>query len=284
MTLTPNTETRAGRMLEALLKSENSKGKLNLTVSVADADGKSKMHEVVRISKWTGRAANAPTFIFVAFPNTANWDAGIRPLTPIKVNLATGEIQNAKDDRLTPLLAWAAQKAFDYALTGKVAQPGNGTLTIQEESVCGACGLALTDDTSIALGIGPECEKKIYGTTTPRSKTISGKEGVSAPKPPEAPTHVCQDGELVEGHVSACAPCTDGEAEGWIESVGGEVAAAQEAVDAAEKRIADGDHSEAAYDFRDEARKWLAKATFESAGKPKVGPLQALALQIASAA
>lgn len=282
MTLTPNTETRVGRMLDGLLKSGNKNGKLNLTVSVADADGKSKMHEVVRISKWTGRAANAPTFIFVAFPNTANWDAGIRPLTPIKVNLATGEIQNAKDDRLTPMLAWAAQKAFDYALTGKVAQPGNGSLTIQEESVCGVCGLPLTDDTSISLGIGPECEKKVYGKTTPRSKTMTGAAGVSAPKPLEAPSHVCQDGEVHDGAQDACDPCTDGEASGWIEEVGGEIEAAKLAVEAAEKRIADGDHSEAAYDRRDEARKWLAKATFEAPAK--IGPLQALALQIASAA
>ena len=95
----------------------------------------------------------------------------MKPITPISINLASGELtEDTKDKRVTPLLRWMARAVLDYARTGKLPNPSNGTVTIAESSICGSCGRPLTDDTSIELGIGPECERQLYGKTTPRSK------------------------------------------------------------------------------------------------------------------
>lgn len=186
MTLAPNTDTRPGRMLDILLRSENKKGHLSLTVAVADAEGKGKLHETFDIRKWTnGDKAR----LYVQIPRTADWDAEPRvyPASPITIDLVSGEITLAKDDpRVTPLIAYAARAALDYARTGQQPTPKNGTVTVQEAAICGACGIELKDDVSIGLGFGPDCEKRIFGTKTPRSKTMTSK----APKPEDGTCRV----------------------------------------------------------------------------------------------
>lgn len=174
----PNTETRPGRMLDALLRSENESGKLVLTVAVADAAGGSRMHETFQLRKWESRDGSKHR-LYVSIPSTADWDAGARPLSPLVLDLDTGELKaETRDPRMTPMLAYAARAAWRYATTGEVPTPQNGSITIQEESICGACGLPLRDDTSIELGYGPDCEKRLFGTRRSRSKTM--KKGVAA--------------------------------------------------------------------------------------------------------
>lgn len=173
-------------MLDMLLRSENKKGHLSLTVAVADADGKGKLHETFDIRKWT---SGDKARLYVQIPRTADWDAEPRvyPASPITVDLVTGEMKLATDDaRVTPLIAYAARAAFDYARTGQQPTPKNGTVTVQEAAICGACGIELKDDVSIGLGFGPDCEQRILGTKTPRSKTMTSK----APKPEDGTCRV----------------------------------------------------------------------------------------------
>ena len=165
-----NREHRVGRMLDALLRSPPGDGRLDLTISV---EGRRKLHESFSLRTWNGREAYGRGFLFVSLPRTADWDARprVKPITPVSVNLDTGELrEDTKDKRVTPMLVWMAHKVLRYAQTGELPAPTNGTVSIVEASVCGACGRPLTDDTSIALGIGPECERQLYGKTTPRSR------------------------------------------------------------------------------------------------------------------
>jgi hypothetical protein len=165
-----NREARVGRMLDALLRSPPGDGRIDLTIAV---EGQRKLHEAFSLRTWNGREAYGRGYLFVSIPTTADWDARprVKPVTPLSVNLDTGELHvDRKDKRVTPMLAWMARKVLHYAQTGELPEPANGTVTIAEASVCGACGRPLTDDTSIALGIGPDCEKQLYGKTTPRSR------------------------------------------------------------------------------------------------------------------
>lgn len=156
-----NEDARVGRMLAGLLASENNRGKVLLTVTVRRPDRVSELHETFRLHKWVSRAG-AP-ILFVDLPDTADWDAGVRPLTAASLNLRTGELRQDRDERLTPLIAWAARAALRYATTGAAPAPGNGTAEILEHDFCGCCGLPLSDPESIRLGIGPDCEKRITG-------------------------------------------------------------------------------------------------------------------------
>lgn len=178
--MTPNLDTRAGRQLDALLKSTNSKGKLLLTVSLRGAA--KELHETFQIRKWTNDSGKA--FLFVSVPSTADWHAGVKPVTPLSVNLETGEV---KEKPATALLTYAAKVALNFAQHGTVPSPGNGEVSVHEDSICGACGIKLTDDVSIQLGYGPDCEKQLFGHVTPRSKTIHSDTKAPAATPePEA--------------------------------------------------------------------------------------------------
>lgn len=236
--LNPNTEARPGRMLAGLLASENPKGKMELTVTLAPNNGGQALHRAFTIKKWASKDGNIQR-LYVQLPDTADWDAGVKPLSPIVVDLATGEVRvTEKDPRNTPLLTFAAKAALHYARTGDVLKPGNGTISVVEATRCGMCGIKLKDPVSIERGIGPEC----FGKAT-KSKAISlGQQELSAAPAPEA----------------SPVPPTNGSVS--------EIDAATEALIAAEERIAGGDHSEAAYDNRDECAKWLYKAQVESGG------------------
>lgn len=204
MSLQPNTETRQGRMLDALLRSENPKGKIVLTINVADADGARRMHETFQVTKWASQDGTRHR-IFVGIPSTADWDAGVRPANPLTLNLDTGELYEEKrDPRVTKLLAWAARQVWRYVAEGVPPNPANGSATIREESICGACGMPLKDDVSIRLGYGPDCEERLFGTRTPRSKTMTSK----TPKPkPEGQEEI--GGEADSASATVAAPEQD---------------------------------------------------------------------------
>lgn len=194
-TLRPNQEARVGRMLDALLASDNEKGKVLLTVAVKDAGGGSRLHETFQLRKWSARFGGARR-LFVSIPRTADWEAEprVKPVTPLTLDLETGELrEDRRDPRVTPLVLFAARAAWRYALTGEAPRPGNGSVEVREEGVCGACGLPLTDDTSLRLGIGPDCEKRLYGKATSRSRTMTSK----APKGPAGP--LAQMAARIEG-------------------------------------------------------------------------------------
>jgi hypothetical protein len=169
--LAPNRGARVGRMLAGLLAAEPGKGRITLSVRV---EGRRRMHETFELRTWAGRDLSGRGWLFVGIPRTADWDASppVKPVTPVSVNLESGEVvENFKDERSTRLLRWLARRVLDYAMTGELRQPGNGRLEIREASRCGACGRPLTDDVSIELGLGRDCERKLYGDATPRSRT-----------------------------------------------------------------------------------------------------------------
>lgn len=170
--LAANTDARVGRMLDGLLRSTNRNARLKLTVTV-ERDGRPPLHQRIDVSKWTSRDGTTSR-LYVQVPDTADWDNGIRPASPLVVDLATGEQrEDARDPRVTPALAYCARAALRYARTGEPPVPSNGRVEVREESACGCCGLPLRDDTSIRLGIGPECERKYYGKATRRTRTVA---------------------------------------------------------------------------------------------------------------
>lgn len=166
MTIAPNTAKRPGRMLAALIASDNPKGRMELTVRVTPNDpAKAALHRAFSIKKWVAKDDPAVARLFVALPDTADWGMGIKPVTPISVDLATGEVKtNTHDARVTPQLIYAAEQALHYARTGDVGHPKNGTVEVKESLRCGHCGIKLKDPVSIDRGIGPKCYGKATGS------------------------------------------------------------------------------------------------------------------------
>lgn len=165
---------RAGRMLDGLIRTENENGRVTVTVSVKDAGGGRRLHETFDLRKWEGRSGPMLT---MRVRGTGDYEAGIKAIQMLHFNVATGEVFPAKAEprNQDELLRWAANKAWRYIATGEVPAPGNGTVEVQEEAVCGACGRALTDPDSIRLGLGRDCEKRLYGKATPRrSRAVRG--------------------------------------------------------------------------------------------------------------
>jgi hypothetical protein len=155
----PNTDTRVGRMMEGLLKSENKQARVVVTVQVEAGDGAKKLHDTFAIRKHRDT-------LYVSIPDTAQWDAEPRvlPVSPVSMNLRTGEVRfDETDARSTDLNRYAANAALRFALTGRAPTPANGKVHVVEEAFCGACGNKLKDPESIRLGIGPDCEEKITG-------------------------------------------------------------------------------------------------------------------------
>lgn len=173
----PTTDHRAGRMLDGLLRSENEKGKVLLTVELKKDGVVTALHDTFALRKWEGRRGR---FLSVELPDTADWYAEprVKPIAPLSMNLDTGEIVASRDERVTPLLAYAAQAALRYAFSGELPTPANGTVSIMEQDFCGACGMRLKDPESLRVGIGPDCEKKLTGVRrTKRTRKMTAKEG-----------------------------------------------------------------------------------------------------------
>jgi hypothetical protein len=155
---------RAGRMLAALVASENTSAKVVLTTVVKKADGGQALHETFTIKRWVNDEQHVMLSVKSGhYPSDR---------TVLVVNvLEGGKTFTAKACRgdQDRLLVYAAEAALDYAWTGRLPQPKNGSVDVKEASQCGYCGKKLTDPVSIERGIGPDCLGKTTG-----SKTISG--------------------------------------------------------------------------------------------------------------
>lgn len=173
------TEHRAGRMLAALLESDHKGAKVVLTVELESASG--KYHQTFDIRKWNRR--DGATILQVQVKGSADWSAGRPPITVISMDLHDLRFLMQQDRRADDrTLTYAAEAALMYAWAGQTKVPKNGSVRVLEESVCGRCGLALTNPESIDIGIGPECAKKVTGTTTilGRKKRAEPTEGQEA--------------------------------------------------------------------------------------------------------
>jgi hypothetical protein len=154
-----NTETRAGRMLDGLVKADHMRGKVVLTVELISAGNERGLHEAFKIKKWEGRDSFMLSVSVGEYPYSQN---------VLVVNLASGRVLNARGCT-DPLMRYAAEAALEYAWLGETRKPKNGRIVVEEQSTCGACGRELTDPESIRRGIGPECYGKQTGSKTIRS-------------------------------------------------------------------------------------------------------------------
>lgn len=172
-----DTGHRAGRMMEALIGSDNDRAKMVLTVEV---EGAATYHQTFDIKKWKRR--DESEILQVQVKGSADWERRIPPITVLSYNLTTREVVPPRDRRADDrMLVYAAEAALLYAWVGSTKQPSNGSVRVLEESVCGRCGLTLTDPTSIDRGIGPDCLGKMTGTTTIRGrKRATATEGQEA--------------------------------------------------------------------------------------------------------
>lgn len=161
---TPTTDHRAGRMMTGLLGSTDKRAKVILTV---DLVGASRYHQTFFVKKWTGRDGTDMLSVEVK----GSWPRQ----RVLHVNTITGTTSPARESAGDALLVYAAKAALGFAYTGTVPTAGNGTITVTEESVCGICGMELTDPVSIERGIGPQCYGKQTGT-----KTITGRNRKTA--------------------------------------------------------------------------------------------------------
>lgn len=168
-----NSDHRAGRMLEALIASENSRAKMLLTTDVKGADGATRLHQTFAIKRWVGRDGNV--MLTLEVEGSGDWNAGTRAIKMFHVDAGGGRIVEAKpdsrkDDRL---LRYAAECALSFAWNGVLPTPSNGSVEVVESDNCGMCGRTLTDPESIARGIGPECFGRATGTRTIRSRATA---------------------------------------------------------------------------------------------------------------
>jgi hypothetical protein len=171
-----NTEHRAGRMLEALIASENSRAKMLLTADLKGEDGSTRLHQTFAIKRWVGRDGNV--MLTLEVEGSGDWNAGTRAIKMFHVDAGGGRILPARDPRNEDrLLQYAAQCALVYAWNGSEAlpTPANGTVEVVESDNCGMCGRVLSDPVSIERGIGPECFGRATG-----GRTITGRGRATA--------------------------------------------------------------------------------------------------------
>lgn len=150
-----NTETRVGRMLDALVSHGNRNARVAVTVTIT---GTRSLHQTFRMKTWKNREDG--TMISLDL-NDGSWADGTYATKILHFNVETGQIFPAKGEfRNDKLMQWAGEKALRFAITGEIPAPTNGTVEIHEESFCGACGKELDRPESIELGVGPECAKR----------------------------------------------------------------------------------------------------------------------------
>lgn len=163
-----NTGTRVGRMLDALVSTDDRRGVVVVTVSVFSGERSRRYHETFAIRRWKGK--DGGRFLTVSIHKSGDWKNDVRPISCLHMNLSTGEVFPAKDKRAkADLLQRSALVALHYAWTGHVGNPGNGSFEVRESGLCGVCGTVLTDPVSIELGVGRVCDERRAAT---RSRTI----------------------------------------------------------------------------------------------------------------
>lgn len=149
----PTQETRLGRMLAggrltATMLSKKSQQHVTLTLeSKKKKDG-----------RWENASFAEASHVFIKMGQGGYGSTKLATYYP-----GTGKLYFDTPDK-----AWryAVIETLRAAVTG---QQDTDLYTISEASRCGVCGLELTNDTSIKLGIGPTCEEKYLGGATARS-------------------------------------------------------------------------------------------------------------------
>lgn len=163
-----NTGTRVGRMLDALVSTDDRRGVVVVTVSVFTELRSRRYHETFDIRRWKGK--DGDRFLTVSVHKSGDWKNGVRPISCLHMNLAERRVFPSKDERAkADLLQRAARVALHYAWTGRVGNPSNGSFEARESGLCGVCGTRLTDPVSIELGVGRVCDER---RTATRSRTI----------------------------------------------------------------------------------------------------------------
>jgi hypothetical protein len=166
--LTPDTGTRAGRMLTA--------GRLTATVT-SERTGQHVTIELVakrKLDGWKGAPLAEATHVFITVPSPEGWGDKVGTYNP-------GSQRLYEADGADPARVFAALQVMAYAS----GQPTHPQARVLEASRCGRCGRELTDPVSIERGIGPEC----YGATTGSSHQSkhTGAREVSQRTPERAP-------------------------------------------------------------------------------------------------
>lgn len=166
-------ERRERRMLDAMLAHGNRNARIVATVTLTRDDGH-ELHQSFRVKSWDGRSGKMLTLDLM----NGDWSEGIRPTKVCHVSLPDGRCSPAKNDGREfddALVLYAAKAAVGWLLDGALPTPSNGAVACAVSDFCSCCGRELTDDTSIRLGIGPECERRVYGRASRRSGTVTGR-------------------------------------------------------------------------------------------------------------
>lgn len=151
-TITPDLNTRAGRMLDA--------GDVRVTVT----SSRTGEHITIRFKahrkdeagkkRWPRCPLAEASHVFVEVPNPDGWGDKVGTFYPESGRWFA-------DDHADPARVWAAAEAARWLDASEQASP---QATYLEESRCGRCARRLTDPVSIERGIGPECYGKETGS------------------------------------------------------------------------------------------------------------------------
>jgi Family of unknown function (DUF6011) len=146
-TVTPNEETRAGRMLaqgHLVVTVRSLKTNDHITVKFA-----SKQKPEQRGQRWESVPFAEASHVFVSEYAPGNGWGGSKVGTYYP---QSGKWYDA--DNVSPSRTFAAMQAIALA-EGRETHP---QAEVTEHDYCGRCGRELTDPDSIGIGIGPDCE------------------------------------------------------------------------------------------------------------------------------
>jgi hypothetical protein len=174
--------TRAGRMLDAMLTHGNRNAAVRVTVSLFQTrEGREerRLHQTFRFKAYESQhGANAGSQMVACDLMDGDWGAGIYSTKVMQINITRSEIKpgwNEGAPYADALMLYAAKAAWSFLADGTVPEAANGRVEVAEEAFCGCCGRELTHPDSIAIGIGPECEKKLGGDAARYGITIKAR-------------------------------------------------------------------------------------------------------------
>lgn len=175
-TITPNTETRVGRMLDGgrvTVTFTSPKTGEHITVTA-------KSRAPQENGKWGHATLAEAKVIFFEVPNSDGFNDKIGKYTDGKGFTADPSADKARVFCAEMLLRLAQGLDLPAGLEAR------------EESRCGCCGRPLTDPVSIDRGIGPEC----FGASTGSLHQTKDKpESKPAPAPAPEPTPIERDAQ-----------------------------------------------------------------------------------------
>lgn len=153
-TITPNLDTRAGRMLAAgrvkVTVTSHKTGEHITILFKVFVDNRNKEF-APKGKNWMPCTWDEATHVFIEVPNQGDWNDKVGTYYP----------RNGKfyEDRSAD-----GARIYAAALAARWLNGETFESTCQEESECARCGLTLTDPVSIARGIGPVCLGKMTGS------------------------------------------------------------------------------------------------------------------------